>query len=241
MSSLSVFSFESNEIRFIDGKPVANDIAAALGYASPKDAIYRHVTDKNKGGADLTTPGGKQKVVVLEEAGIYQLIFSSKLHEAEKFQDWVFEEVLPSIRRTGKYEVMQPTKPSLLPFEEAEKIGAVVVKLHETVAHYDPRIAQILIDRAMQTLPNHQLLLPSTERLAGVVEIATDMQYSVGKEESPLGKACAAAYRKAYDEEPQISKRECGGAFRSLKVYRFDDPVIRAAIIEFYQRRLAKM
>ena len=53
----------------------------------------------------MQTPGGIQSVTVLEEPGIYQLIFGSKLPCAEKFQDWVFEEVLPTIRKTGQYAI----------------------------------------------------------------------------------------------------------------------------------------
>lgn len=104
MDSITVFQFDSQDIRFINGKPVANDVATVLGYADPVNTIRKKVKDKNKGVAILPTPGGNQPVTVLEEAGIYQLIFSSKLPSAEKFQDWVFEEVLPSIRKTGGYQ-----------------------------------------------------------------------------------------------------------------------------------------
>jgi len=103
MTNLSVFDYESNEIRFVGDKPVGNDIAKALGYADPAKTISTKVKAKNKGVAKMVTPGGIQSVTVLEEAGVYQLIFGSKLPSAEKFQDWVFEEVLPSIRKTGKY------------------------------------------------------------------------------------------------------------------------------------------
>lgn len=103
MSNLSVFGFDGQEIRFVDGKPVANDVATVLGYKNPADAVYRIVKDKNKGICKIQTPGGMQSVSILEEAGIYQLIFGSKLPSAEKFQDWVFEEVLPAIRKTGQY------------------------------------------------------------------------------------------------------------------------------------------
>jgi prophage antirepressor-like protein len=103
MSSLAVLNFEDQEIRFIDGKPVANDVAKVLGYKDPVNTIRKRVKEKNKGVGALATPGGIQSVVVLEEAGIYQLIFGSKLPSAEKFQDWVFEEVLPAIRENGFY------------------------------------------------------------------------------------------------------------------------------------------
>lgn len=99
--------FNDQEIRFIDGNPVANDVAAILGYKDPANAVNRLVKPKNKGVADLQTPGGIQPVAVLKEAGIYQLIFSSKLAGAEEFQDWVFEDVLPSIRKTGSYSIFK--------------------------------------------------------------------------------------------------------------------------------------
>ena len=105
MNSLTVFEFDSQEIRFVDGKAVANDVAKVLGYADSTNTIRKKVSSKNKGVARMSTPGGIQSVTVLEEAGIYQLIFSSKLPSAEKFQDWVFEEVLPAIRKTGQYAI----------------------------------------------------------------------------------------------------------------------------------------
>ena len=103
MSNLSVFDFQGHEIRWVDGKPVANDVAAALGYADPAKTVSTKVKAKNKGVTKMVTPGGTQSVTVLEESGIYQLIFGSKLESAEIFQDWVFSEVLPSIRQTGGY------------------------------------------------------------------------------------------------------------------------------------------
>ncbi|MFM6254875.1 MAG: Bro-N domain-containing protein, partial [Dolichospermum sp.] len=72
--------------------------------ADPAKAVSTKVKDKNKSVTKMVTVDRKLRdITVLEEAGIYQLIFSSKLPAAEKFQDWVFEEVLPSIRKTGSY------------------------------------------------------------------------------------------------------------------------------------------
>jgi anti-repressor protein len=107
--SLTIFQFENESIRFVDGRPVAVDVAKALGYAHPSSTIAKLVDLENKGVADLATPGGTQSAAVLEEAGIYQLIFSSKLPSAKKFQQWVFSEVLPSIRKTGTYSIVPKT------------------------------------------------------------------------------------------------------------------------------------
>jgi prophage antirepressor-like protein len=108
MANLQLFNFETQEIRFIGDKPVASDIAKVLGYKHPADAVYNIVKAKNKTEANIQTAVGIRTVFVLEEAGIYQLIFQSKLPNAERFQDWVFEEVLPSIRKTGSYSFNQP-------------------------------------------------------------------------------------------------------------------------------------
>ena len=110
MSNLSVFEFESQEIRFVDGKPVGVDVARVLGYKDPKSAVRDLVDSEYKGVGKIPTirygenKPRMQEIVLLEEPGIYQLIFSSKLAGAKAFQKWVFEEVLPSIRKTGKYQ-----------------------------------------------------------------------------------------------------------------------------------------
>ncbi len=108
MANLQLFNFESQEVRFIGDKPVAIDIAKVLGYTQPAVAVNRIVDSEYKILSDIQTAGGIQAVLVLEEAGIYQLIFRSKLPSAKGFQKWVFEEVLPSIRKTGSYSFNQP-------------------------------------------------------------------------------------------------------------------------------------
>lgn len=103
MSTLSVFCFEGQDVRFIEGKPIANDVAIALGFKNPADAVYRLIDKAYKGVCRTQTPGGIQAITVLEEPGIYQLIFSSKLDAAQRFQHWIFKEVLTSIRQKGFY------------------------------------------------------------------------------------------------------------------------------------------
>ncbi len=74
-----------------------------VGYARPNDAINEHC----KGTPiyrPLSTAGGIQQARVLGESNLYRLVFGSTLESAKRFQDWVFEDVLPTIRKTGKYE-----------------------------------------------------------------------------------------------------------------------------------------
>lgn len=88
---------------FIKGREyfVANDIAKALGYSVPKDAVTRHCKGAMK--QRYLTEGGEQEIKVIPEGDVYRLIIRSKLPKAEEFEKWVFDEVLPSIRQTGNY------------------------------------------------------------------------------------------------------------------------------------------
>ena len=105
----------NNQIMF-----VGKDVATALGYSDPQKAIRVHVDDEDKGGAILSTPGGSQRVIVINESGLYSLILSSKLEQARMFKRWVTSEVLPSIRRTGRYELPQEIPALALVNSESE-------------------------------------------------------------------------------------------------------------------------
>jgi prophage antirepressor-like protein len=88
----------------------AKDVARFLGYKNTRKAIIDHVWESNKhtgnGGNDSLLPYNYQaNTIYINEAGLYQLIFSSKMSYAEEFQQFVFEDVLPSIRKTGKYKI----------------------------------------------------------------------------------------------------------------------------------------
>jgi prophage antirepressor-like protein len=83
---------------------VANDVCVALGIADAKQA-YERLHHDEKGGCDVPTPRGIQHLRCVNEPGLYRLIFTSRKPEAERFRRWVFHEVLPSIRKTGRYEL----------------------------------------------------------------------------------------------------------------------------------------
>ena len=87
----------------INGKPyfVGKDIAIALGYAKPTDAVRKHCKGVSK--MEIPTNGGVQKVSIISEGDLYRLISHSKLPSAEKFESWIFDDVIPSIRKHGMY------------------------------------------------------------------------------------------------------------------------------------------
>ena len=106
MNELQIFnSGEFGEIRTIeiDGKPyfVGTDVAKALGYSNPRKAILDHCKGVTK--RDTPTSSGVQSMSYINEGDLYRLIMKSKLPSAEKFESWVMDEVLPTIRKTGSY------------------------------------------------------------------------------------------------------------------------------------------
>ena len=84
---------------------VGKDVAEALGYSDPQKAIRVHVDSDDKGVDKMATPGGNQRIVIINESGLYSLILSSKLEQAKAFKRWVTSEVLPAIRKTGHYDM----------------------------------------------------------------------------------------------------------------------------------------
>lgn len=89
----------------IDGNPwfVASDVAKALGYERPNDAIRQHCKGSNTTVIYRSNQRGNPNVIIIPEGDLYRLIVRSKLPEAEKFEAWVMEDVLPSIRKRGGY------------------------------------------------------------------------------------------------------------------------------------------
>ena len=112
MDALQIFNSEEfGEIRTveIDNEPwfVGKDVAVALGYSNTRDALNRHVDNDDKN--TVVIPDGNKgnpNQTVINESGLYTLIFGSKLDSAKRFKHWVTSEVLPTIRKTGSYKPM---------------------------------------------------------------------------------------------------------------------------------------
>lgn len=113
-----------------DGDPwfVAIDVARALGYGNPRQAVLDHT----KGGRETRLPssGGEQETKIIPESDVYRLIMRSNLPSAERFQDWVCEDVLPSIRRTGGYFLAQGAETAFLLQETERELGELKARRH---------------------------------------------------------------------------------------------------------------
>lgn len=98
---------EFGEIRVVNisGEPwfVGKDVAEVLGYSNPRDALAAHVDDEDKATVAIHDGSQNRNMTIINESGVYSLIFSSKLERAKEFKHWVTAEVLTSIRRNGGY------------------------------------------------------------------------------------------------------------------------------------------
>lgn len=122
------FSFSTQALRvvMIDGEPwfVAADVCGALSHSDTSMAV-RRLDDDEKGTSTVCTPSGEQQMLVINESGLYSLILTSRKPEAKKFKKWVTAEVLPAIRKTGRYDMpaVRP-EPQPAPAAAREKINA---------------------------------------------------------------------------------------------------------------------
>lgn len=106
MNEVKLFDFENNKIRtvMIDDEPyfVGKDVANILGYAEPRSAVSKKVDDEDRGVAKIATPSGTQEMTVINESGVYSLVFSSKLSSAKKIQTLGNKRSIANIKKNGR-------------------------------------------------------------------------------------------------------------------------------------------
>lgn len=137
MSIPACFSFENSQVRTL-GTPdlplfVAIDVASALGFQKPSNAVSQHVDSEDLIKQEITDKLGRaQTVNCVNESGLYALIFGSKLESAKRFKRWVTSEVLPAIRKTGRYEAQE----TITPAEQRAIQREVAIRAHKTSSNY---------------------------------------------------------------------------------------------------------
>lgn len=132
-----------------DGEPwlVGKDVAQILEYKDTAKAIRTHVDAEDKGVSVLDTPGGKQKITIINESGMYSLVLSSKMPKAKEFRRWVTSHVLPTIRRTRGYVAnedmfIENYLPFLdEPYQNLFRLQMTAInKLNERIRHDQPLV-----------------------------------------------------------------------------------------------------
>lgn len=167
MQELQIFQntqFGNLEILTVEGKEwfPAIKVAEVLGYTNPRDAINRHTKSRGVVKHDvIDSIGRNQNKKFIDEGNLYRLITKSKLSQAEQFEEWIFDEVLPTLRKTGSYEVpsdpmsalklmfdaqqqtheeVQSVKADVIDLKDKQKLdageyGLITKTVHQRVAH----------------------------------------------------------------------------------------------------------
>lgn len=135
---------------------VGKDVATTLGYAKPENAIANHVDDDDKTTTLIQGTGSnyKSNAVIINESGLYSLVLSSKLPTAKKFKRWVTSEVLPSIRKTGSYNINE-TNPQLL-------IATALIEANKLLVAEKEKNKQLTVD--------NQIMKPKAEYFDELVD-----------------------------------------------------------------------
>lgn len=171
-NEIQSFNFDNQKVRTlaINQQPyfVGKDVAEILGYKRTADAIRENVPDKFKGVGVLPTPGGKQRVTVISEAGLYKLAFKSHAKNAEKFTDWVASEVLPSIRKYGAYMTNEKIEEVLLNPDTIIKLATELKTERERRS-----IAEQRVNELTPKASYYDLVL-SNKSLVTITQIAKD-------------------------------------------------------------------
>ncbi len=187
-NSLQVFSYNGNNVRTIeiDGEAwfVGKDVADILGYVNHRDAIAKHIDNEDKRTSQIATPsnGGYSDMIIINESGVYSLIFSSKLPTAKEFKHWVTSEVLPTIRKTGSYSTNkgQSALPSGV-LDGARTILEIAgIKDNQLALALDKLYRSYTGKSALDTC-GVNLLAPVKEQILTVTEIAKHFDFDKPK------------------------------------------------------------
>lgn len=235
-NQIKVFeNVDFGKVRIIEmnGEPwfVGKDVAEILGYQNASKAVSAHVDDEDKAfimvdiadSQNGNVPTGKTKTAIINESGLYSLILSSKLPSAKEFKHWVTAEVLPSIRKTGKYSARKEPSEST----QARLINAKVRFARElqrlaNIETLSPTYKQILIAQAAEALTGVPMELPRSE---GKMYSAGEVGKMVGVSANKIGKLANAHGMKTdefgawYHDKSPYSSHE-------VDTFRYNDKAV---------------
>jgi prophage antirepressor-like protein len=146
-----VITNEENQVFF-----VAKDVCDVLNYSNSRDAIAKHCKKEGVAICDTPTESGIQQMTIINEGNLYRLVLKSKKKEAEKFESWVCDEVLPAIRKTGKYDAIQPKVMSIEELIIAQAQSMIdakkdIAEVKQEVLEVKSKLAQIEESRNVAT------------------------------------------------------------------------------------------
>ena len=213
MTELQIFNSEEfgeirtvtidNEIYF-----VGKDVAVSLGYKDTSDALKKHVADEDKLTRCFADSGQNRQMYIINESGLYALIFGSKLESAKRFKHWVTSEVLPTIRKTGGYRK---------PMSTAEQIKLLALgntELNERVTDVEKKIDSLENDMPLYGCEIDDIKNHVNRKVVNVLGGKTSEAYRDGSIRSSVFKDIYRQLKREYG---------CVASYKSIKRKWIDD------------------
>lgn len=182
MTDIQIFNNpEFGSIRTLEqnGEPwfVGKDVALALGYKDTVNALKSHVDEQDKAGWRITTQFGEKETTIINESGLYSLIFSSKLEGAQRFKRWVTSEVLPSIRKSGHYMTPAALREAILNPDTVIQLAQQIKAEREKNAELTAENAKLAAtNQAMQPKAEYFDRQVAANQLTGLYETADELR-----------------------------------------------------------------
>lgn len=220
MREISIFNSEEfGDIRAIeiDNEPwfVGKDVATALGYSNTRKAIGDHVHEDDKGVTKWDTLGGKQDLTIINESGLYALIFGSKLESAKRFKHWVTSEVLPAIRKSGNYNIPMTIE------EQLQIVAKGTLEVKEEIKRVDNDLQNFKEDMPLLALECQRITRAKNQKVVPLM----------GGKKAPAYKNKSLMHKVYSDVDAQL-RREFGvNTYKAIKRSQCD---LAVKIIEDY-------
>ena len=220
MNELQIFNSEEfGDIRTvtIENEPwfVGKDVAMALGYSNPQKAVRDHISEEDRGVNEMDTPSGRQNLAVINESGLYALIFGSKLESAKRFKHWVTSEVLPAIRKTGSYQ-----KPMTVE-EQLQVVAKGTLEVKEEIRRVDKDLQDFKADMPLLALECQRITRAKNQKVVPLM----------GGKSAPAYKNKSLMHKVYSDVDAQL-RREFGvNTYKAIKRSQCD---LAVKIIEDY-------
>jgi prophage antirepressor-like protein len=209
-----------------NGEPlfVAKDVCQVLEYKDTNKALTQHISPeyvtsiREQGSMNHPPCKIHPQTKLINECGLYELIFSSRMDRAKLFKKWVFEDVLPSLRKTGQYDMSQSDRDRdkrleiyQVVFQVFQQMGSMTEERNRIM--FEDYGRTLMIDNGRTDLPQeYSVTRRLTERFDIRPDVATRMARSIGRR-------LAKQYRIEYEREPAVRQQWVDGTARSVKHY----------------------
>lgn len=221
MNELQIFNSEEfGDIRTVQLNNetyfVGKDVATALGYADTFGALKKHIMDEDKLVCQIDSAGQKRDVTVINESGLYALIFGSKLESAKRFKHWVTSEVLPAIRKTGSYQKPMTTD------QKIQLLAQGNVELTEKIDKVDKDLQEFKADMPLLALECQRITRAKNQKVVPLM----------GGKDAPAYKNKSLMHKVYSDVDAQL-RREFGvNTYKAIKRSQCD---LAVEIIKKYE------